>query len=1390
MTNEVFTVQVPRLCRVRADSSLDGDLFPLDSDGFLNGEHMVAPPGTEAVPGALVVPSDVSREGATVLLGEPGAGKSTVFRSLVQGLPMWDDPTLVEGADCCVWVDGPDLTAATWEMVLGQHLARLPSMTVGQNPSPSTGSVTVVIDQADESEICRNLPTYLKLGLRSKDVGKLKLLVACRTGDYPPDLTRVLNDAFRRCALVDLAPLSRADAVALVDSAGVHGEQLISELVARRAGALASVPLTLELIVREYRVSGSLKGSAKELFEDSVRLLSQEYDAYRLPMPVQATTWQQRLEVAGRIAARLVLSGRRTLWRGSMREGRPSTTDLDVGTLAGGTERTSGCQPFEVTATVVKEVLSTGLFTASGNHRSAFRHSSLAAFLAAQHLISRSVPDAALRRLFLVGTPDQETAGIPVSLRETAAWLVALAPDRTQWLASADPESLTPHSGLVDADSIRELIVRRLLERAADVEFGEARWELTRWVLGHPGLGRQLATVLTLDPADFEDWETRAKVEVALRLAEQCPSPDLAPLLLKVAADPRWPSGNRAHAAKAAFACDETLAAPALNEVLTTLGPGSGTDPGLGLRGVLLTLLWPRYLDTATMLDTLIELPSGDRYGTYEHFVTALPAVCPEAEVHRLVTWLARVVQEDAAGTRSQMNRFAEDRLVSDTVDRALSVPDAESMLPHLARIITAHILSHEKVEFPHALNPVTSDGLEPAAVRKLRRALAHALLVHGLSEGQAMNYFAWLVVREWEPRRRGFGEEHDPHGDRHMLLDSGDFPWALTSTADFAESPELADAYARLTGVLFSPQSREHFELAYQNQNNPAWPYLAWFYEPIEIDSDLAKAWRMNHRAASPEPWPDKAKFIAEQRKRLDRARQHDTDGFWLLLWNMQRDPNTGEGQLRFDGEISDWPGYSVFTADELVHLPDCALEFLRGEHDHADEWLGLGKQDMRAWAGVLALILLDREGRLDDLEADRWSAWAGAIADPRHLTSSRMWGLLLQRALVNDSQGIARSIAAAARAQLNEGCQPLVLERLEANWSSVVTDMWENFLAALSAALIPDFSSVPAADAWSVSAEALDKENGRWALVQTWSSLLTRLLTVDNSLARLVAESALSAVEQSGVDTDLDLPALVAALLLEADGFEAWLRLKTLIDASDRFSRALALKCAGRSERGHVEVYADEAGLSTLYRWLSTVFPQEASSRPLGVYTVTPEMEALDWRESLPATLSRRGTPEAVGQLKILAADFPTRLNLRSALIAARAQCLAATWTPANLDEVVGILAGGAVTSDPALIEAELELTEALEALQDMGSHGFREGILHDMRRRMGSVGLLPIADLNVARDHLREIARYLYGEGGPAARRALLAALKDARPDDGALERLQGLLAPREDTGTSWS
>lgn len=80
-----FGAVVPRLCRVRTQSDSDEDPFPLDDDGFLSPWAPVAGATDEIARGAILEPAMAASGGALVLLGEPGAGKTTVFEELTRG---------------------------------------------------------------------------------------------------------------------------------------------------------------------------------------------------------------------------------------------------------------------------------------------------------------------------------------------------------------------------------------------------------------------------------------------------------------------------------------------------------------------------------------------------------------------------------------------------------------------------------------------------------------------------------------------------------------------------------------------------------------------------------------------------------------------------------------------------------------------------------------------------------------------------------------------------------------------------------------------------------------------------------------------------------------------------------------------------------------------------------------------------------------------------------------------------------------------------------------------------------------------------------------------------------------------------------------------------------
>jgi hypothetical protein len=253
-------------------------------------------------------------------------------------------------------------------------------------PSADENSVDLflVIDQLDESPIIQHLARKLRNALAGRDASRLRMVVGCRTAEYPSELTDSLRSQGLDCVLADLAPLTREEAVRLASSAdGMNGEDLVAAAVEAGAGVLANVPLTLDLLVRTYRQAGRLDASPTKLFAQGVTQLVEEHDQVRRLADYESTV-EQRLAVSGRIAARLLLSGRRTIWRGSVLES--GEQDLNADWLVGGYERgISG--PFPVTKKIVSETLATALLTGRGSNRLAFRHASFTAYLTARYLM-------------------------------------------------------------------------------------------------------------------------------------------------------------------------------------------------------------------------------------------------------------------------------------------------------------------------------------------------------------------------------------------------------------------------------------------------------------------------------------------------------------------------------------------------------------------------------------------------------------------------------------------------------------------------------------------------------------------------------------------------------------------------------------------------------------------------------------------------------------------------------------------------------------------------------------------------------------------------------------------------------------------------------------------
>ncbi|MCD0452648.1 hypothetical protein LO762_26200 [Actinocorallia sp. API 0066] len=1124
-------------------------------------------------------------------------------------------------------------------------------------------------------------------------------------------MTSVLAEAFGVCHCVDLVPLTRDEAVRLADSAdGVSGEQLI--MAAERAGAavMASTPMTLELLVVAHQADGGLQGNPQDLFARSVTLLAEGPKRDRAQQRPITSTALQRLRVAGRIAAWTLLSGKRTVWLGPAREA--SIHDLPDGVLVDGNERLT-VGSFEVTANMVWETLQTALFTRPETDRVAFRHSSITAYLAAKYLTDCGVDQRQLANLFLAGVPGSDTASIPAPLRETAAWLVALNPVATDWLAAADPESLAVHSALVRSDEVRRLTVQRLLERAPQVELSDTPWQFARWDLHHPGLADQLAEAIDAAPANGPDgWDATARLRLALRLAEEAGpgQPRLAEASLRVAKNDAWDVGERRLAVSAAFRCDGHFAVPLLIGMLTDLTDtaySKRVDPEYRVRGTLLTFLWPEHLDVETLLEALVP-PVPRTYNMYSQFLRNMPYQCPEADLPKLLGWVQDVVSEPGhRGKGFDLNEAGLGSTIVDAlVERVLTSKHVQQLLEPLAKIICILIFNHRKVGLPAALLP-DEEGIDGPQGQHLRRCLAQRLIGEAARVGVDPREAALQIVDSWRPsastRRLLRLDERPP--SRHQLLDKTDLVWLLDETRSLDDNDgTTVTLYGHLAEAVFPRNERWAFDLAY-DEDHPAWPYLRQFYEPVDLDGEYARFLRKRH-ARRDERWSEKDAFLAEVTRLLAQVREGDNDSLWKLLRHGQVDLQDGRYEQP-SGPIRTWPALGAL-GDGLADLPELALRYLEAENDRAETWIGKGLQNWVSWAGYTLLLELHAADRLAELSSSVWAAWSAAILSEVFGVSGRESARqdLLRMAACKAPAPLAERVRQIGVASLNEGQYPIELDAVDPEWAPELRVAMEELAIELASVLdvVPSESDLTACDRVQIvlpeGAEPLQ------AALRAWHKLIGSLLEIASDTGMDLVDAALNHRPQTDGATEATI--LAAQALMLHDARTHWTRVKDYVSADMALGRRLAHACA-RAEAGErITAQLDEIDVADLYRWLHDLFPGETAEPRSGFRYLGPDDRVHQWKGRLLRNLAGRGTLQAVKELRVLANRHPTRLEVAAALIAAKKRYALVGGKQVKVSDVAALLADQRkriIRNSADLLEVTFDTLKNIE--KDLHSH-----------------------------------------------------------------------------------
>jgi NACHT domain len=1355
---------------------------PPESLGLLTNQATSSPGGLEPV-------SSAATSGAVVMLGEPGLGKSTSLQGLVRDLPAWESVQAHEHG--LAWVDLVEVDATTFDELVTEPLQRLPSVASGEDRTgaPSDGleqatqpRLTLVLDGVDECPLePKRLVGRLRRVLSRRDLGRLRLLVGCRTADYSPALHEFLTALLLELRVVELAPLTRANVAALAEDRGVDADAFLAAVGAASAGALAAVPLTLDLLLRLFQQDSRLVGGAVALFEQGVLALADEPDEDRRASELRTGSAHQRVAVAARVCATLVLCGKAAVWTGAASD--VPETDVSSGALSGGGEL-GPAGPFDVSPELVAATLDTALFSSQGPERLGPAHATFASYLTARHLVNHDVAEQQLRSLLVV-VNELGHAAIHPALRETAAWLVALAPERTSWLADVDAYNLAVHAAVVESLAVRGLLVRRLLEQAETVVLRDRSWARPRWNLFHSGLAGQLRPVLVAAvAADQAVRPSRYQVQLAIQLAREGGVAGLVGELCEIARVPNWDGWLRSWAVRAAAELDRELAAPRLCDLVPRLDRAA--DPDDELRGELLEACWPDHLPVDELLAALIPPGNPDLFGAYRSFRLRVMERLREEDLAAVLEWARGGMRSRVARSSLEAQEVPADRAFSadeaddshpqpeDTgvfrpvdqpehqiellealTDRALTGPGASGRVEAVAALLGPRLAAYDAV-VPAPVDLIDATGQEPPDVRAFRRDLVVALLKITKDEREAD-----LLVYGWRERRRQAlrrGQSQDGIGDGDLaranstsLVRQDDLGWLLELEA--AADDEAAARLHILITAVFTPLDGGAQELAWQRKGTRIWDRVfARYFEAVDLRGQAAQRARTRQEpmAATTEgtPWAGRNDFIPLQRGRLAAAASGDATAFWQLCHFLQVAPDTGLLRPRHDDDVTTWPGIAVLEDDWLDSLLTAAKQYLITESPHADEWLGPERWDRRAWAGYLALALLARHRLLDTVANTTWVTWAPAIlwfwAIPMDTGDRGLKRKLLAQVAAIAPDALIGPVVRILRGGLEAHTQPSELELLDAAWTGPLADALAPELSALVNDLLSDGArSSGLADALAQAAARLqatgaseqptatdtpEQQAARRELQQAQDHLQSFIDTVE-LIARLLVKSA----DERGIDACRHLieavPARHQSIPLRSAGLHA---AKVLLQANARVHWPAVLATARADATWSDDLMAqlasdwadpwlidqlDEASLAELYVWIAERYPPETDVVIPGAHWVSPEEQVRHWREYVVQALANRGSVEAVRQLAGLVRRWPDRLALKGQLLHAEERQQETAWIPPTPAELLALLAD----RRRRLVRTGAELTDVLvDAIHDIAQSLPEHGqLLWDMRR-----------------------------------------------------------------------
>jgi hypothetical protein len=842
----------------------------------------------------------------------------------------------------------------------------------------------------------------LRLMNRLNDLPLQRLFVrlTCRTASWPATFDSELRERLEKAGVgprpydvQELLPLRRQDVETAAEKEGLNPSDFLRELVQKGLVPLAIKPMTLRFLVNSYKSKRSLPTSSLAAYKAGCHELAAEPRRDGLDRKLDV---EERLAIAGRIAAITLLCNRQAVWMGPGSD-RP-VTDVAAGDLVG-TELLSE-RRLQFSDSEIREVLGTGLFTSRGENRFGWSHQTFAEFLCAQYLVRRRLSTPQI--LNLIETPHDASGSVRPQLAGTASWLASMSEETRLRLLRGDPAVLLRSAPTTLGPAVLPALVAALLEKFEKAELLDREWEFHRLYrkLAHPGIADQLRSVVS---------EPRLGVltkQEAITIARACGLSALSTFFADAALDKTSPLPLRATAAYAVA----DIGTAESKRMLLPLAAGVPEDLSDELKGAALDALWPGLIETDRVLPLLTRQKRRNHFGVYKRFFTRLAREASVTDIPVLLRWIAGLDQ-------SYSGSFTYRDLVEEILMRAWANADSAEIM----------------VELPGALRNAQRLGFESSGTDWTQPAERRRLLIDHLSSN--------FSTRE-ELQKEWWWTLGIPTPD--------DFEWLLTKLdkVDDHRRPVWLELVER--AFRFDDSNHANALLEHSMRSQHLRSDLAMYLASIDLDSETATRGRTARQKRK--EWEKRRDTYrkdgrVEIEKLLNLVEQGRHDAWVPLVQALSIGPD-GEGGFGFPTtDVVGTPGWSTVSLDTRNRILLAAGTFLKDFEPRPSEWIGTNRWPGDVAAGISALSLLHQAdpARLSSLPAEIWAHWAPALLTMPFLGASE-----------NETAIALRRTAYLKTPNAVLAAYSLVIERGDSFTVERLDDIWDDRLENLSLAAL----------------------------------------------------------------------------------------------------------------------------------------------------------------------------------------------------------------------------------------------------------------------------------------------------------------------------------------------